>query len=58
MRRRPTGATRGLDAQTRAFGRNRTALAGLVMFGAIALAALGAPLLAGVDPIDQDMCTG
>jgi peptide/nickel transport system permease protein len=55
VRRRPTGASRGLDGLARAFGRNRTALAGLVMFGAIALAALGAPLLAGVDPIDQDM---
>ena len=55
MRRRSIGATRGLDALARAFRRNRIALAGLVMFGAIALAALGAPLLAGVDPIDQDM---
>lgn len=55
MRRGATGSTRGLDALARAFGRNRTALAGLVMFGAIVLAALGAPLLAGVDPIDQDM---
>lgn len=38
-----------------AFRRNKVALAGLIMFAAIGCAAVGAPLLAGVDPIDQDV---
>lgn len=35
--------------------RNKLALAGLIMFAGIVLASVGAPLLAGVDPIDQDV---
>lgn len=38
-----------------AFTSNKTALAGLVMLAVIILAAIGAPLLAGADPIDQDV---
>jgi peptide/nickel transport system permease protein len=54
-RRRAIVLRRSLEALRRAFTTNRTALAGLALFALIVLAALGAPLLAGVDPIDQDV---
>lgn len=46
---RPRGSLR------RAFTGNKTALAGLVLFAVIVIVALGAPLLARVDPADQDV---
>jgi peptide/nickel transport system permease protein len=46
---------RSLESLKSAFTSNKTALAGAVMLALIVLAAIGAPFLAGVDPIDQDV---
>lgn len=54
-RRRRIFLRRALAALADAFTRNRTALAGLILLAAILLAAAGAPLLAGIDPVDQDV---
>jgi peptide/nickel transport system permease protein len=54
-RRRRIVLRRSFEALRRAFTSNRTALAGLVMLAVIVLAALGAPILTGVDPIEQDV---
>ncbi|MCC7047458.1 MAG: ABC transporter permease [Alphaproteobacteria bacterium] len=54
-KRRRIVLERALAATRQAFLGNKTALLGLVLTVAIAAAALGAPWLAGVDPIDQDI---
>ena len=54
-RRRRILLRRSLESLKAAFASNKTALAGAVMLVLIVLAAIGAPLLAGIDPIDQDV---
>jgi peptide/nickel transport system permease protein len=54
-RRRRIILQRLLQSLKHAFTSNKTALAGAVMLALIVLAAVGAPLLAGIDPIDQDV---
>ena len=54
-RRRRIVLRRAAASLRHAFTANKTALAGLVMLSVIILAAVGAPLLAGIDPIDQDV---
>ena len=54
-RRRGIVLRRSLESLKSAFTSNKTALAGAGMLAVIVLAAVGAPFLAGVDPIDQDV---
>ena len=54
-RRRGIILRRSVQSLKHAFTSNKTALAGAVMLALIVLAAVGAPLLAGIDPIDQDV---
>jgi len=54
-RRRRIVLRRSLESLKHAFTSNKTALAGAVMLAVIVFAAVGAPFLAGVDPIDQDV---
>ena len=54
-RRRRILLRRAFGAVRQAFAANKTALAGLILLTLIVLAAVGAPLLTGIDPIDQDI---
>ena len=54
-RRRRIVLRRAAASIRQAFSANKTAMAGLVMLSVIILAAAGAPLLTGIDPIDQDV---
>ena len=54
-RRRRIVLKRALESLRHAFTSNKTALVGLLLLAIIILAAVGAPLLAGIDPIDQDV---
>jgi peptide/nickel transport system permease protein len=54
-RRRRIVLRRAAASIRQAFSANKTALAGLVMLSVIIFAAVGAPLLTSIDPIDQDV---
>jgi peptide/nickel transport system permease protein len=54
-RRRRIVLRRAIASVRQAFTANKTALAGLIMLSVIILAAIGAPFLTGIDPIDQDV---
>lgn len=55
FRRRRIVLRRALASVKQAFTTNKTAFAGLLMLSLIVFAAAGAPLLTGIDPIEQDI---
>lgn len=54
-KRRKILLKRAFSSVRQAFASNKTAMAGLIMLAFVITAAVGAPIFAGIDPIDQDV---